>query len=545
MAAITQAVEPTNYHSETDNHYSDSTSHEFEQLESLLSHRYHIIRQVGKGAQGRVFLAETTDTHQQVAIKQLLIQSIKDWKLYDLFHREAETLQRIDVPGVAKLHEATEFLNIDTPMAVIIQDFIEGDPLQTFIAKGHRFRIDQIGEIMLQLTNIIEKLHKSDPPVIHRDLKPSNIILKYEAETATPSVHIIDFGAVANPQVKGGGSTVVGTYGYMSPEQLMGHALPQSDIYSLAIIAVYLMSGVPPESLEIEDFRVLIDPHLEHLPHEITTFLRAMLAPNVNERMADYNQIRQFFYAIRKQDFEAIPKAGKTQQPNIAIKYSLKDVTSYRQAGNIELWQDLSDTTPRSLPKELANTFRRQKYEIKKKLIVDEKTKTLVMLIIAFGAIGPLLALISDDKANILIGMMIMAIILLIMLIIVIICTLKNARKKSLLPYEKFIHFISYARKSMATVIRIEYQPLSNEAKLERGDKIATWTIRYSFNPPDDSSPDPIVYEFESKSLPSTLKEGDLIPILYQIRMDNNDEIVESMPYPVANCDKFQLAKKI
>ncbi len=172
-------------------------------LKELLSQKYRIVRKLGEGSQGTVYLAENLKTGKKVAIKQLIIQSVKDWKLYDLFHREANTLKRLDIPGIAKLYEARDILDIETPMAIIVQDYIEGEPLQKFIAQGHRFRIEQIGEILYQKLGILENLHQSKPPVIHRDLKPSNIILNYTDESVTPEVHIIDFGAVSNPQVKG------------------------------------------------------------------------------------------------------------------------------------------------------------------------------------------------------------------------------------------------------------------------------------------------------------------------------------------------------
>jgi serine/threonine protein kinase len=109
---------------------------------------------------------------------------------------------------------------------------------------------------MMQLLDILKQLHAHEPPVIHRDIKPSNILLKalggddYE-------VYLIDFGAVANPQVQGGGSTVAGTFGYMAPEQLTGKPCPASDIYSLAAVAVYLISGRSPADMPMKDFSSL------------------------------------------------------------------------------------------------------------------------------------------------------------------------------------------------------------------------------------------------------------------------------------------------
>ena len=104
-------------------------------------------------------------------------------------------------------------------------------------------------------------------------------------------VWLIDFGAVANPQVKDGGSTVAGTYGYMAPEQLMGQPKPASDLYSMAVMAFYMLTGVPPEAIEVQDFRLLIDPHLQNLPFPVTVLLRQMLEPHIDQRLTDTNKI--------------------------------------------------------------------------------------------------------------------------------------------------------------------------------------------------------------------------------------------------------------
>ena len=346
-------------HNENKIQYSDYSIYRNEEqnidinhvLPAQLASRYQVIKELGHGAQGTVYLAINVVDQSFVAIKVLKIQSVKNWKQYDLFHREADVLSRLNIDGVAKLREACEFLDEAVPVALIVQDYIEGDSLQSFIAKGHRFRFSQICQIILQLISILKQLNDCDPPIVHRDIKPSNIIVQYDAETNEPKIHLIDFGAVANPQVKSGGSTVVGTYGYMAPEQLMGHATPKSDVYSLAIIAVYLMSGIPPEDLEIQDYHVLIDAHLEHLPHPVTTALRAMLAPNQDERLTDYDILNQIFTALALEKFNEIPSILGDTQLTCQTEYSLKNVYDFQQPGNIELWQSLSDSTPREIPK--------------------------------------------------------------------------------------------------------------------------------------------------------------------------------------------------
>ena len=99
----------------------------------------------------------------------------------------------------------------------------------------HRFLDESIYDIIAQVLRILQSLHEHQPPVIHRDIKPSNLMLT-PVDNGKYKVTLLDFGAVANPQIQTGGSTVAGTFGYMPPEQLMGQAQPGSDIYGKRLI---------------------------------------------------------------------------------------------------------------------------------------------------------------------------------------------------------------------------------------------------------------------------------------------------------------------
>lgn len=488
-------------------------------LQELIRDKYKVIQPLGKGSQGAVYLAESIETHQKVAIKQLNIQSVKDWKQYDLFQREADVLKRLDIPGVAKLHETIERLDAETPMAFIVQDYIHGDPMQKFISNGHRFQINQIGGILLQLLDILQKLHQSDPVIVHRDIKPSNILLNYQENNSTPEVHLIDFGAVSNPQVKGGGSTVVGTYGYMAPEQLMGRACAASDIYSLAIVTVYLLSGIAPENLEIQDYHVLIDKPLQHLPYQITAFLRQMLEPSADDRMTDYDKIRNFYKALIDQKFDEIPLDSYSPKKH---QYTLKNVYSYHQPGNIVLWQELSKKPP--------NT----RYSYLNKIVFFF---SLVCFFLIFVLSMYIIFHYSPDSTTGTIGFIVIFLFPLVLLAIQISETIKKLQ-----IHRSMIYFFKHARKSMATVIRIEYIPLYHPGINLNKKYIPTWKIIYSFNPPDDKSPDNLIRSVETHVEPD-VKEGDLIPILYLIHKGKSGEFVYSAPYPIPVTDEFKLSK--
>ena len=160
---------PSNYSS------SDANTDQDTPL-GILSKDYKYIKELGHGAQANVYLAERKSDHVKVAIKKLNIGSVKTWKEYELFHREADVLRELELDGIARFYEATDDLEAESPCSYIVQEYIQGRTLQEMIQSGSRFSIDRIYEIIIQLIDLLEKLHTHEPPLIHRDIKPSNII---------------------------------------------------------------------------------------------------------------------------------------------------------------------------------------------------------------------------------------------------------------------------------------------------------------------------------------------------------------------------------
>ena len=180
---------------------------EFIQTPDIIAGKYKFIRKIGHGKQGNVYLSSRNNDQKQVVIKQLNISSIRNWKAYDLFRREADTLASLDIDGIATFYDAFESLDDNPPCAYIVQEYIDAPSLDSMLKSGHRFTKECIYDIVIQLLVIIKKLHQHKPTVIHRDIKPSNILLK-KIDNDKYKAYLIDFGAVANPQVQGGGSTI-------------------------------------------------------------------------------------------------------------------------------------------------------------------------------------------------------------------------------------------------------------------------------------------------------------------------------------------------
>ena len=545
-----------------------------------LADRYTFIEQLGHGAQGTVYLAIRNADGLKVAIKRLNIDSVQNWKEYDLFRREAEVLKTIDIPGVAHFYEAPEFLDIPNPAAYIVQEYIEGQSVEQMIQSGFRFTLPRLFHFTVRLLSILEQLHSHVPPIIHRDIKPANILMKIGPEGYTP--YLIDFGAVANPQVQTGGSTVAGTYGYMPPEQLMGRPVPASDIYSLAAMLAYMMSGVEPANMQVTDFHLIIEPHLENIPNIVTATLHQMLDPNAETRLYDIKQLKERFEMFASDKFEL--SLGKKNELNEA---ALNNVLTLGQRGNIDLWMSLPDDVPRKVPMLYSNL--EPTIPIATESVFPQLAKTFTGIAIAAvprSIPGRVLLIISiflfiiarlaaDDDPfasnNVSFAFYIFSGWSLFLSLVVYFSAFYNIYKNkklflscpqmtipSVYPNKDvyindILLLLSKGSKSIATVVSYDYMPVPydemeiyqlgfmDESKFNEFKAASSnvyvhtyprFKIRYKFNPADDDNPYDLVHTiFVHKDMSSTLKVGDPIPILYYINPNDNLDVM-SMPFP-------------
>ena len=316
--------------------------------EKALSQRYRLIREIGHGTQAKVYEAKRLSDDQSVAIKELRIDSLQNWKAYDLFWREVETLKSLDIEGVAKFYEVIEQLDGPHPCAYLVQQYIPGKTLSEMIRSGYRFDIPTVFKIAVQLVDILKALHHHEPPIIHRDIKPSNIVIEQKDDKL--NVYLIDFGAVANPLLQKGGSTVAGTYGYMPPEQLMGKPVAASDIYALGATIAGLLSGMEPSDMDVVDYRLAIEKPLENLPYHIVSCLRQMIQPKVEDRLCDYDILKNRFEQFASGAFTITTGEEALNKNKNQYSKRLKSVHALGLRENYDLWNELPEATPRKIP---------------------------------------------------------------------------------------------------------------------------------------------------------------------------------------------------
>src|SRR4029078_10932665 len=133
-----------------------------------------------------------------------------------------------------------------------------------------------VRRLLRSAASALEYLHGRAPPIVHRDIKPSNVIMRSDGSFA-----FIDFGSVRDRMKPEGGSTVVGTFGYMAPEQFQGRAMPTSDIYALGATALAMLTGEEPERLPHKGLAIDVPSALKRtrVSPAMAAMLSSMLEP--------------------------------------------------------------------------------------------------------------------------------------------------------------------------------------------------------------------------------------------------------------------------
>lgn len=233
--------------------------------------RFHIIRELGRGAIGTVYFGHDPIIDRSVAIKTLNshLQRDEKKKYEQQFINEARAAGRLSHPNIVTIYEAS----VEAGTTYIAMEYLQGKELHKFLDSGQRLAMDDIAVIILRIADALDYAHKNG--VIHRDIKPANIFL---VDGETPKV--MDFGIARAPNRISDQdadqaytlfrNNLLGTPNYMSPEQAMGRpADHRSDLYSLGVIMYEMLAGTKPfrsrdtnHLLQQIAFKVPTAPHL-------------------------------------------------------------------------------------------------------------------------------------------------------------------------------------------------------------------------------------------------------------------------------------------
>ena len=241
----------------------------------VIGDRYQVIRMLGEGSSARTLLCADLHDERRVAVKELHFQHLEDWKYLELFEREAKVLSLLDHRGIPKILDFFQGPGASTTL-YIVQEFIEGASLKQRMESGPMLGQQEVHDLALGLLDVLEYLHGRAPPVLHRDIKPSNVLARPEGDAALGDFGGVCFGWRPPDQA---GATVVGTFGYMPPEQLLGQGGPTSDLYALGATLLHVVTGKPPSEFPFDSGRIEVPTDLpagDSLTRLIEALLRSM-----------------------------------------------------------------------------------------------------------------------------------------------------------------------------------------------------------------------------------------------------------------------------
>jgi hypothetical protein len=244
--------------------------------ETVADGRYVIMGSLGAGSQGETLEAVDKREGRAVAIKRFTIRGAKSWKDVELAEREASVLSSLSHSGLPRYIDHFE----ENGALYLVMEKIEGETLQTRRKRGAGLDQAQVTRFLRDAGACLRYLHSQAPPVVHRDIKPGNVILRPDG-----SYCLVDFGSVRDRLKPEGGSTVVGTFGFMAPEQFQGRAGPSSDVYAVGATALSLLAGREPEDLPHRGLGVDVDSALRgQVDRRLVSALRSMLEPDPDKR---------------------------------------------------------------------------------------------------------------------------------------------------------------------------------------------------------------------------------------------------------------------
>jgi serine/threonine protein kinase len=264
---------------------------------------YRILKKLGAGGMGEVYLAVDSKLQRRVAIKILPVETALDPESLARLEREAQALAALNHPNIVTVHSVEH----DEAVHFLTMELLEGESLKEVIRKDG-LPLDRILEIAIPLTDGIATAHEND--IIHRDLKPANIMVTKEGR-----VKILDFGiAKVRTRARGGESTEVstqaltiegvtlGTLPYMSPEQVEGGKVDErSDVFSLGVILYEMATGERPFHGEnatalgwaiLRDRPAKLDRLGADLPDDLNRIVRRCLEKDPEKRYQTAKDVR-------------------------------------------------------------------------------------------------------------------------------------------------------------------------------------------------------------------------------------------------------------
>jgi eukaryotic-like serine/threonine-protein kinase len=284
---------------------------------TVLDDRYDVVRPLGSGGMGEVYLARDRVLGRDVALKVLRRQYAGDDEFAERFKREAMSAASLSHPNIVQVYDrgATE-----EGASYIAMEYVPGGTLKERISRGGPLEAADAAGFGAQVAEALGAAH--DRSMVHRDIKPQNVLL-----TARGGAKVADFGiarAGSSATISRTGS-VMGTAGYMSPEQALGKpATPKSDLYSLGVVLYEALTGeLPytadnPIAVSMKHVNEPLRPPIElnpRIPRGMNAIVTKLLAKDPEDRYADADELADDLWRVNRGLKPVAAGVGRKQGP--------------------------------------------------------------------------------------------------------------------------------------------------------------------------------------------------------------------------------------
>lgn len=277
--------------------------------------RYRVVRVLGRGGFGTVYLAQDEKLDRLVAVKVPHAKHLAERQDLEIYLAEARTVANLDHPNIVPVHDVGG--SKDCP-CFVVSKYIEGDDLASLLQSSRLDYLDAV-ELTATIADALHHAHKHG--IVHRDIKPGNILI---AEDGRP--YVVDFGLALREENIGKGPRWAGTPAYMSPEQARreGHRVDgRSDIFSLGVLFYELLSGRRPfkadTQAELLEQVTSFEPrplrqYNEQLPKELERICQKAMAKRVRDRYSSAHDLaddlRRYLDSRRAEPFPSAASAA-------------------------------------------------------------------------------------------------------------------------------------------------------------------------------------------------------------------------------------------
>ena len=314
--------------------------------------KYRVVKELGRGAAGRVYLADDPFANRRVAVKVAFPEALKssdEAELYrKMFLNEASLAGKLVHPHIVQIHDAV----VEAKLSYIVMEYVEGGTLEKFCLPENLLDPAEVTEIIFKCVRALA--FASAQGLTHRDIKPGNILT-----AGGTDIKIADFGASINKVSDRTIVSQVGSPAYMAPELITGatQANEKTDIYALGMTMYYMLAGRLPftatnaMSMAYEVVNMEFDPPSRHrggAGQDLDAIVMKAVAKDARERYANWDE---FGIALAQKAIAGEPKLGEERERADSERLTvLKTLPFFKGFPENEMWEVLRISKWRKLP---------------------------------------------------------------------------------------------------------------------------------------------------------------------------------------------------